>query len=85
MAKRWKKQKAGQQHTKKRKAHAGDGGGSASAAGGAIGGLRRFTKGLVGSRGSDKPKTPIGKVFDLLTWVAIAVVGYIMISRQCTH
>ena len=81
MAKRWRKQKAGQQQKKQRRPARGSG--DASGASGTLGGFRRATKGLFGSGGSKKPKTTFGKILDVALWMAVVVAGYYVVSRQC--
>ncbi len=83
MAKRWRKQKAAQQTTKRRKPMKGTG--DSSSATGAIGGFRRFARRLVGTGGGGpaKPKTTASKVVDIALWVAVAVAAYVLVSRQC--
>ena len=82
MAKRWQKQKAGQQQKKVRKPMKGTG--DASSASGAIGGFRNFAKRLVGTGGgSKKPATTASRVLDFALWAAVAVAAYVVVSRQC--
>lgn len=81
MAKRWRKQKAAQQTTKRRKPMKGTG--DSSSAGGAIGGLRSFARRLVGRGGPAKPRTTGARVLDAALWVAVAVAAYVLVSQQC--
>jgi hypothetical protein len=83
MAKRWRKQKAETQHKKKRKPTGIAGSGDASQAHGTLGGFRSFTKSLFGGGSSTKPKTPLAKAIDMALWVAVAVLLYYVVSRQC--
>ncbi len=80
MAKRWRKQKAGQQEKKRKKRMAGSG--DSSSASGTLGGLRRFTKRLAGT-GPAKPKTTASRIVDIALWAAVAVAAYFLVSRQC--
>ncbi len=82
MGKRWTKQKAGQQ-AKKRRRKAQAGTGDTAAAGGTIGGMRRFTRGLFAGKKSNKPKSTPGKVLDWLLWAAVVVAAYMLISNRC--
>jgi hypothetical protein len=84
VAKRWRKQKAGQQSTKHpRKAMKGSG--DSSSAGGTLGGFRNFAKRLVGGGPKAKPKTKstAARIIDIALWVAVAVAAYVLVSRQC--
>ncbi len=81
MAKRWRKQKSGQQQGKRRKAMKGVG--DSSSASGTLGGFRRFTRRLVGQGGPAKPKTTAGRIVDIALWVAVAVAAYFVVARQC--
>ncbi len=81
MAKRWRKQKSGQQQQKRRKVMQGTG--STSSASGTLGGLRKLTRRIAGGGGPAKPKSTAGRVIDIALWVAVAVAAYFVIARQC--
>jgi hypothetical protein len=88
MAKRWTKQKAGQQKGKRRKAKAGSasggGGGGSDGAAGTMGGFRRFMKAIAGTGKKKGPKSPVEKAIDVILWVAVIVaIGYFL-SNKCT-
>ncbi len=82
MTKRWRKQKSEQQSKKRRRSMRGTG--DASSAGGALGGMRKFTRGLFGGNAQPRaPKTAVNRAVDIVLWVAVAVAGYFFVARQC--
>ena len=81
MGKRWRKEKAGQQKSRRRKQPQGSG--SAGAAGGTMGGLRRGFRSLLGTGGGSGPKTGGQKLFDGLLWVAVIVAVLVFAAKRC--
>ena len=81
MAKRWRKQKAGQQESKRKSSHSGSGSGGASGSSGTMGAMRGGLKWLVG--GGPKPQTFVGKVLDAALWIGVVVVAYVVVSNRC--
>ena len=80
MAKRFKKQKAGQQAKKQRKPKPGSG--SASSAGGAMSGMRGGFANMFGG-GKGGTKTPMSKLLDVVLWIAVVIAGYYFVSNNC--
>jgi hypothetical protein len=78
MGKRWRKQKAGAQEPRKRRPMHGPG--SATGAGGALGGMRRMTRGFFGS---SAPASGAAKLLDRLLWIAVAFIAVLIVSRRC--
>ncbi len=86
MARKKRKPKAGHQQPKKRKPQ-GSGGGSITSSSGTMSGLRgMFKKTVRGGSGADakKPPSKIGRVVDILLWIAVAgAIVYFIANTQC--
>lgn len=82
MGKRWRKEKAGHQKSRlrKRPAAASESAGSSS---GTMGSMRGGLRGFFGAGKKSKPSSPLARVLDLGLWVAVAVVAYVFVQRQC--
>lgn len=87
MAKKgFKKQKAGSQTAKQRKAKPQGGGGGASSTssgGGAMSGFRRGLQLVAGTSKKKGPKTAVEKIFDIILWIAVIAAGFYFVSKQC--
>ena len=85
--KRWRKQKAGRQESKRRKTGTGPTGPAAESGGGGGGGtmsgMRRGIASILGGRTSNKPKGTAEKLLDGVMWVAVVVAGIYFLQNRC--
>jgi hypothetical protein len=85
MSKRWTKQKAGQQSSKKKKSPQGTGSGGGGAGGGTMSGMRSGIQRFFGGGGSGKPKGTAEKLLDGILWVAVLVAGWYFLQNRCAR
>ncbi len=82
MGKRWHKQKAGHQQSRRRK-RAQPVGESAGSSGGTMGSMRGGLRGFFGGGKKSKSGSTVGRVLDIALWLAVAVAAYVFVLRQC--
>jgi hypothetical protein len=81
--KRWKKQKAEQQRSKKRRPMPQPTG--AASAGGTMSGMRKGLAGFFGGKPRDggKPKGPAERLLDGVLWIAVVVAAIYFVQNRC--